>query len=229
MILIYLLCIGVVSADMAIPYGKNIDVYNEKDFKAPTLNDLGLIGKTQDFVDSLNVETRNYILFLKHHPSQNIVFNNHGNTPEGFINYNVDPLKLQMDKLGSIGFETKYYPTRKVEQVYVDSDFYNTTEGFYMYCGYMGSIITPVPIYLKSDAEIFRISGKEDTIFYDREKNIVAKTGNKHSGCSGPDVFVPHKSVTEMVLIELMEKVAFKHKLNSMDMDTLVRHLSNGV
>lgn len=229
MILIYLLCIGVVSADIAIPYGNNINIYREKDFKPPTLNDMGLIGRTQEYVDSLNDETRNYILFLKHNTNKNIVFNNPNNVPEGFINYNVDPNKLQMDKIKSIGFETKYYPKRKIEQVYVDSDFYNTTNGFYMYCGYRGSIITPVPLYIKSDAEIFRINSKEDTIFYDREKNIVAKTGNKHSGCSGPDVFVPHKSVTEMVLIELMEKVAFKHKLNSMDMDTLVRHLSNGV
>lgn len=224
MFLLFLLFVSC-SAKIAIPYGKGIDQYHETDFTRPTMNNIGLIGRTQTFVDSLNMETRNYLLFRRDNPETQVVFNAK-DVPEGFVNYEIDASKFERDKIGQFSFERKYYPKRTIEEVMVDSDFYNTTHGYFMYCGYKGSIITPVPMYLNTTAEIFRIESIDNEVFFDRENHTIAVSGEAHASCSGPSILVPHVQEETDTLKEHLKKLTFHHKLNDMDVETLVRHIS---
>jgi len=217
-LLAYLLLLAPVYSLKAIPYGFGI----HHEFKRKEPNTLGLIGKTQKYVDPLTDEVKNYLRFMR--------------TASGKIGPNGLLYEKPMSKasyefvhnMGPLRF-TSIPLKRKTEIVELDVDFIDEHKGRYMYCGYNNNMAVPKPRFIKEKIEMYRIEPKENEYFSNSDGKVIALTGVKHARCSGPEVYVPDIDMPEEHSREILQRISKKHKFTNMDTDTMMRHFANGV
>lgn len=219
-VFILFICVISTHAELAVPHGHGITKHYKK-HSMP--NSLGLIGKTQEYVDSLDKEQINYINFMRTN-TKRIKFNRTQHIGPNDVFYDIDIKKVEA--LGSLSF-TRGKIRETVEKLDLKLDFEKVAGGHYMFCGYSDTIFTPVPTYLKlHDADVFSISPIENKVFY-YNNDIVALTGKTHYLCTGPEVLVPDMYLTIHEAKGILEDLSNKHMYNNMDSDTAMRHLIN--
>ena len=219
-VLLFFVCVSTIYAELAVPHGRRI----KKHYKTQTVsNSLGLIGKTQEYVDSLTTEQINYIHFMRTN-TKRVKYNKTQHIGPNEVFYDIDIKKVEA--LGNISF-TRGGTKKSVEELDFNLDFENVEAGRYMFCGYSNTIFTPVPLHLKvHDVDVFSISPVENKEFY-YENNVVALTGKIHYLCNGPEVFIPDKYLTIHEARTILKDLSDKHMYNNMDSATAFRHMVN--
>ncbi len=216
--LVYLILLVPVFSLKAVPYGFGIT----HDYKQSEENSIGLIGKTQKYVDLLTDEVRSYLRFMR--------------TAKGRIGSNgilyENPMSKQSYEFVHAMGPIRFLPTplkRKTEIMELDKDFIDEHKGRYMYCGYNNNMAVPRPRFIKENIEMYRIEPVENEVFFNSDDKVIAITGVKHTRCSGPEVFVPDIDMPKEHSIEILQRISKKHKFTNMDTDTMMRHFANGV
>lgn len=215
---IFITILHICKANEAIPYGLNIK-HQTRHNKMP--NSLGLMGKTQDYIDSLDSESVNYIKFMRYNKKR-VKYNKGQYIGPNDVLY--DDISMdKVNKLGVLEFVPDP-PKRSVEVLQFDKDFISVEHGLYMFCGYKNNMAIPTPKHIGFDADMFRIESKENEDFF-YKKTLVALTGVTHFGCTGPEVFIPTIYLSLEDARKHVEKLSKTHKYNNMDSQTAIRHM----
>lgn len=217
-LLLYIVFLAPVYSLKAIPYG--FGIHHKFEHEEP--NTLGLVGKTQKYVDSLNNEVKNYLRFMrtanKRIGSNGLLYEKPMSKESYQFVHDMGPLRFTALPL-----------KRKTEIIELEKDFMEEHKGRYMYCGYNNNMAVPRPRFIQEPIEMYRIEPVENEFFLNSDGKVIAITGVKHNRCSGPEVYIPDIDMPKEHSREILERISKKHKITNMDTDTMMRHLAFGV
>jgi hypothetical protein len=215
---LYFLILTPIYSLKATPYGFGI----HHEFKDEEPNTLGLVGKTQKYVDLLTEEVKSYLRFMRtanqRIGSNSLLYENPMSKKSYQFVHDMGPVRFTPIPL-----------KRKTEIIELEKDFIEEHKGRYMYCGYNDNMVVPRPRFIKETIEIYRIEPIENEYFSDSDGKVIAITGVKHNRCSGPEVYVPDIDMPKEHSREILQRISKKHKFTNMDTDTMMRHFANGV
>jgi hypothetical protein len=142
-------------------------------------NSLNLIGRTQQFVDSLNEDTINYVKLLLRKGDEPII--------NGEFEGNFD--NVEFDKLNPLQFMRVGHFTHRFKTI---------VNGKYLNCIPLGSQVIPSPP--ANSVSFFKIDVKRDTEYRDEQETLIAITGSGPKDCNGTNIYIPE---TEMSLLTI--------------------------
>lgn len=182
-------------ARVAIPHGlkHNLQIIRP--------NSLNLLGRTQEYVDGLDEDVKDYLRFLEKHKKRVVFKKELQNENNTFYDINVEKIV----KLGNISFGPPTIPHKTIQ---IDFDEYKkVTHGMYLRCSMMETFYVPKPLHLNENASsIFSIEPLEFEEHY-FDKTLIAITGKTFVGCNFPAVFVPSKQLLPGEKNEIVSKL----------------------
>jgi len=146
-------------------------------------NSLNLIGRTQQFVDSLNEDTINYVKLLLRKGDEPII--------NGEFEGNFD--NVEFDKLNPLQFMRVGHFTHRFKTI---------VNGKYLNCIPLGRQVIPSPS--TNSVSFFTIDVKKNKEYRDEHERLIAITGRGPKDCNGTNIYIPEVEVELLNLRNIM-------------------------
>lgn len=150
-------------------------------------NSLNLVGRTQEFVDSLNEDTVNYVKLLLRKGEEPIRTGEF----EGVLD------NVEFQKLHPLQFMRIGHFTHRFKRV---------LNGKYLHCINFGKQVIPSPE--SNSVSFFTIDVKKNTWYRDEQQKLIAITGNETSGCAGTNIYIPEEELSRRNLRNIINSYA---------------------